>query len=645
MKTRLLSFVLLFIASASMLSAQAERNLLDNKAKQLTDEQLISSNFEPYAKYTDRAFWDSIIPVDYKKDIIRQAEKSAKYTYGTVPLTTYLAVKRNGNRMINEDHYKARRDNLRNLILGELAEGKGRFIDPIIDATWSLCEQTSWAISAHLNLQKQGVGVPDHSEPIIDLTVGEIGNLMGWSYYFFKDQFDAVNPLIAERIQDEVNRRIITPYLERTDLWWMGYIPGHLVNNWNPWCNFNVLTATMLTSDNEDTKARVMRKTLNSTDKFINYYKADGGCEEGPTYWDHAAGKLLEYLELVNRISNGNINIFNEPVVKRMGEYIALSHVGNGYYMNFADASAFAKGLSDIIYRYGNSTENKDLKQFAAYVMHSTDQSKKYVASTLDMTLQKMLIWHQLQNTPAIAYYPGHFFLEGTEVAGVRSKKGSTEGFFLAAKGGYNNESHNHNDVGTFSLYFNTDPILIDAGVGTYTAKTFSKDRYKIWTMQSGYHNLPMINGVQQAFGSDYKAQNMQFSNKGSIAQVSLNIANAYPAESACKYWNRSYKLDRKKGLEITDDFLLNEAKSANRVVFMVAKGVEKIEDGKLRLKGKKEALIFHYNKNQFNFEVEEVKLDDPRLSNVWGDKIYRLILTSKNNNTKDFYKFNITKN
>ena len=53
---------------------------------------------------------------------------------------------------------------------------------------------------------------------------------------------------------------------------------------------------------------------------------------------------------------------------------------------------------------------------------------------------------------------------------------------FVAAKGGFNNESHNHNDVGTFSLYVNTIPVIIDAGVGTYTKQTFGKDRYTIWT-------------------------------------------------------------------------------------------------------------------------------------------------------------------
>ncbi|MCG8499689.1 MAG: heparinase II/III-family protein, partial [Firmicutes bacterium] len=72
----------------------------------------------------------------------------------------------------------------------------------------------------------------------------------------------------------------------------------------------------------------------------------------------------------------------------------------------------------------------------------------------------------------------------------ARSKDGCKQGFFFAAKGGYNDKSHNHNDVGNFVLYYNGYPVFIDVGVGTYTAKTFSNKRYEIWTMQSEYHNL-----------------------------------------------------------------------------------------------------------------------------------------------------------
>ena len=75
----------------------------------------------------------------------------------------------------------------------------------------------------------------------------------------------------------------------------------------------------------------------------------------------------------------------------------------------------------------------------------------------------------------------------------ARSKDGSAEGLYLAAQGGHNAESHNHNDVGNFIVYADGQPAIIDVGVETYTAKTFSSQRYEIWTMQSAYHNLPSI--------------------------------------------------------------------------------------------------------------------------------------------------------
>ena len=99
---------------------------------------------------------------------------------------------------------------------------------------------------------------------------------------------------------------------------------------------------------------------------------------------------------------------------------------------------------------------------------------------------------------PDVTWYPE------TEFCYMKNKNG----MFVAAKGGFNNESHNHNDVGTFSLYVNTIPVILDAGVGTYTKQTFGKDRYTIWTMQSNYHNLPMINGIPQKYGQEYKATN-----------------------------------------------------------------------------------------------------------------------------------------
>lgn len=67
--------------------------------------------------------------------------------------------------------------------------------------------------------------------------------------------------------------------------------PGGLVNNWNPWCNFNVLQCFFLLENDRDKLAKAVYRTMTSVDHFINYTHGDGGCEEGPSYWGHAAGR------------------------------------------------------------------------------------------------------------------------------------------------------------------------------------------------------------------------------------------------------------------------------------------------------------------------------------------------------------------
>jgi hypothetical protein len=46
---------------------------------------------------------------------------------------------------------------------------------------------------------------------------------------------------------------------------------------------------------------------------------------------------------------------------------------------------------------------------------------------------------------------------------------------------------------GQFCDLYHGKPVIIDVGVKR-VRKTFSPQRYEIWTMQSAYHSLPTIN-------------------------------------------------------------------------------------------------------------------------------------------------------
>lgn len=638
-----ISFCLLFMAGISA-HAYTERNLLQKAAgseEQLKEALVMNQKWVPYPAYNDRAGWNELLGTN-KESLIRAGEKMLNYEWKVIRATDYLEYERSGERNIMQNPYEANRKAINALMLAELAEGKGRFIDQLINGAFYSCEMTSWVLSAHLVRQSTKRSLPDYREQVIDLGSGNFGSMLSWVYYFFHDSFDKIDPVISQRLRHTLQERILDPYMNNDREWWMAFQwkPGMIINNWNPWCNSNVLQCYLLLENDRDRLAKAVWRSMQSVDKFINFVKADGACEEGPSYWGHAAGKMYDYLQLLYDGTGGKISLFDQPIIKNMGEYIARSYVGNGWVVNFADASAKGGGDAPIIFRYGKAVGSDVMMQYAAYL--NSLSTRKSLSSGRDMfrTLQSLLYAKEMGEAEPSYQSPAYTWYPETEFCYMTNKAG----FFLAAKGGYNNESHNHNDAGTFSLYSNTTPVFIDAGVGTYTRQTFSNERYTIWTMQSNYHNLPMINGVPQSFGSRYKATATSFDPKRMT--FTANIATAYPEEAGVDKWIRSYTLNKNKGeVKIQDSFTLKELKEPNQVNFLTWGKIDVSSEGIVRIDVNGEKVELLYDKNTFTPSVETVALDDSRLSNVWGKEIYRLSLNARKMVKSGIYTFTIKQN
>lgn len=615
--------------------AYTERNLLQNSVtkEQLKEALVMNGAWVPYPAYSDREGWNSLLNDEDRQTLIKAGEKMLDYKWQVIRATDYLEYERSGERNIMQNPYEANRKAINVLMMAELAEGKGRFIDQLINGVFFSCEMTSWVLSAHLPRQSTKRSMPDWREQIIDLGSGNYGSMLAWVYYFFHDTFDKADPVISLRLRHELQERILDPYMENDREWWMAFYwkPGEIINNWNPWCNSNVLQCYLLLENDRDKLTDAVWRTMQSVDKFINFVKSDGACEEGTSYWGHAAGKMYDYLQILSDGTNGKVSLFNNPMIRRMGEYISRSYVGNGWVVNFADASAKGGGDAPLIYRYGRAVGSEEMMQFAAYLLKGKRPTIP-LGNDAFRTLQCVLLNKELEqtkpahNVPACTWYPETEFCYLT----------NNSGWFLATKGGFNNESHNHNDAGTFSLYINNTPMLIDAGVGTYTRQTFSSERYSIWTMQSNYHNLPMINGVPQRFGQEYKATNVVCKEKQRF--FSADISTAYPEEAAVNSWTRSYKLENKR-LVITDKFSLKETKAANQVNFLVWGDIDISKAGEISIKVGDEHATLEYPTN-FKATLETIELPDTRLSNVWGKQIYRIVLIDTQKKLEGNYKF-----
>ena len=615
----------------------------------------------PYPAYSDRDAWNSLTG-DRAGQLIANGEKYLDYEWRLAKATDYLDFERRGSRekmwQVNNGNHAA----LTTLTLAELAEGKGRFLDQIIDGVFLMTERTTWVHSYHQARQPSGRALADGRYLFIDLGAQQWASDLAVVWHFFHEEFDKVDPSISAALQRAMRRQIFEPYLDPAKekaQGWLGLNNNRPLNNWTAWCNANVILAFLLMDDDEAEMRAAVERSIRSMDRYITSASPDGACDEGPGYWSHAAGKLRDYLRTVSDASGGKMDFFSDPQVKAMGEYISRVYIGDGWSVNFSDASARSNGSVEEVFRYGADTGSDEMMDYAICLsdLQSPASFNKLKYTTTGYDINRVLdnlrydkaftkraddalaaaggdhrkMRAELRRSvPECTWYPEtkHFF----------ARNGN--GWFLAAKGGHNAESHNHNDVGSIVLFIDSVPLLVDAGVETYSRKTFSNDRYTLWTMQSSWHNLPDINGTGQMNGRNYKASSQ--SADQARKSFSADIAGAYPEEAACKSWKRTVSLGD-DSMTLTDTYVLTERKAPDCWHFLARGTValagelvdgKKLKKGEMVLTGfsddrsKVVRLKIAYPKELIP-TVEGKTIEDRHLGSAWGNSLCRISLTS----------------
>jgi len=164
-------------------SAQhTQRNLIAKRVSMdtLQGALLPREKWRPYPVAADRVAWESL-PADVRKDMVEGGEKQLKGDWPVLPVSVFMEYKRDGNRSHYEHLRSARRGRLLALTMAECAEGKGRFLDEVLNGLWATCEETYWGLPAHLGAQKAGPGLPDYAEPIVDLFAAETSQQVSWT--------------------------------------------------------------------------------------------------------------------------------------------------------------------------------------------------------------------------------------------------------------------------------------------------------------------------------------------------------------------------------------------------------------------------------------------------------------------------------
>ncbi len=638
MKRILFSTLCVLLLAAGSASAYVERNMLRNQADEAKLKTVLvpDQKWVPFPAYNDRAGWDKVMG-SWKETFIERGEKALDYRWQVVTATDYLTHNRGQSQGKADAHIGANLMAIIDLFFAELATGQGRYMDQLMDGTFAMCEVTSWVRSHHLSHQKSHRYFPEYDDNAIDLVAGDVGAVMAWVYYYFHEEFDKIEPEISRRLLHELDKRIMTPYLNDTHYGWKGdrFDPekNHL-NNWTPWCSINCLQVFALCEKDLDRFAKAAYMSMESVDKYLNNIEGDGCCDEGPTYWYQGPAKNFEYLEFLKWVTGGKVDALGNPMIRRMGEYITTSTIGNGWVVNFSDASAKGADNALIIYNYGKGVDSPLMKHYAAYALKGGPAPVMRDRFIIRM-FYSLLVKDELEKeTPELVFEPYTWYPE-TQICYMREK----DGFFVASKGGHNAQSHNHNDIGTVSLYYKAIPFLIDAGVGTYITKTFSSHRYEIWSMQANYHNVPMLNGIPEKEGRQYASRQATFDPK--TMTFAVDFAGTYPAEACVKSMLRKVSLKNGK-VTIKDSYSLSESRQAADFNWLTWGDVDIETPGKVSITVQGETVTLNYDGKKLEPVLETIVQDDPPLKRVWGDKIYRVTLRERKPAVKGNYTFTL---
>ncbi|WP_163543606.1 heparinase II/III family protein [Occultella kanbiaonis] len=592
----------------------------------------------PFPRAEDRAAWAAITPAN-SAILTRVSSAVADRPWPAPTYSQRLAFTRSGSRRAFEEPYFDRRRRLTALALALAAEPDRHDVDDLIDGLGFVLEEASWCLPAHdTQPGQQRRDLPDPQDPVLDLFAGETAATLSWIAWLHADRLAAAGGLL-ERIRAEISRRVLVPF-ETFGPAYTWYAVG---TNWNPWIVANVLTATVLHPPSPERTRAIVASALTSLDGYLAHAPQDGGCTEGIMYWWQSAARLYEAVDVLGWADpDGAAQVLAHPLLRSMVRYPLVVHLGGQWSASFGDGVSRVPqpgpGIDKdrhppaLLHRFALAVADDDV---AAMARTLTPELELPVAMYRSLVTLFDPNWPdggasgpEQPSPPAVV---GSYWLGESEVISLGSADGRLR---LVAKGGHNDEPHNHNDVGSFVLAVDGQPLLIDVGTGQYTAASFSPSRYDTWYLRSEFHSVPQVDGVGQSPGAQFRGEVLARDS----SSIRLELAGAYPAQAGLTSWQRELRL-ADDGLRITEQWALagrgdgagDDAEDPDvRVHLLLARPPVRAADGSLGLRGPDgDAVLAHLHVDAGDFElsVETIGLEDAILRGVWGPEIAKVVL------------------
>ena len=502
---------------------------------------------------SDRRAWQTLARTGMGPRTIKQAEKLVTEPIPELTDELYLDFSRTGNRTRCQRVLSQRHGRISVLVLAECFENHGRFLSSIEEAVRAVCSEKTWVLPAHDRQLSDFEGKTTR----IDLAVAGVSWSLATVDYWLGDKLS--DPL-RTLIRNELERRTFRPLegmVNKGDppMYWL-----RSTSNWNAVCLAGVTGAALAAIEDRHRRAFFVASAERYIQNFLAGFTDDGYCSEGIGYWNYGFGHFVLLAEAVHQATGGALDMLAYPKVKPITTFGRRIEILGGVYPAFADCSPRSRpGVSIMAHvsrRLGLGWTELERQARASVGRRSSHLP--------DLAL---LAWPALQAaSTGTAEHSPRSLRDWFSDAGIlicRPARDDARALGVALKGGHNAEHHNHNDVGTFVVARGGGAPLMDLGSETYTARTFSKDRYQSRALNSFGHPVPVVAGQLQRTGRAAAAKVLKADFSDPVDTLVLDLRAAY-AVKGLKKLERTFIYDRKDHgrLTVVDDVELDRPQS-----------------------------------------------------------------------------------
>ncbi|MES2653083.1 MAG: heparinase II/III family protein [Bacteroidota bacterium] len=502
---------------------------------------------EPYYK---RKVWDSLLKSgDY--DQFLRAMKD--YSFPPFSKDDYFSLSNGSASSSNAGltMMRKRAEGLAKVTWAECLQNEGKYTRMVEEGLRDILDQKSWVSPRSDHDFKNYNGV----EYSVELTSSLYAHTIAQTLYMMGNK---ISPTLRKEAMDALYTRIFNPIHRKisTQNDKNDFLTAD--NNWNHVCLAGLVGAALTVIEDKHERAVFTYIGEYYSRNGLAGFNDDGYCVEGVTYYNYGFGHYILLRENIWQATGGKIDLFDDPKVQKIARYAPNIEIINGVYPAISDCREGATPSEEMMI-YLNRSLALGITQYDTLANKGgTSNNRLNVMMAFPNSSSKSQPGKNIQKEGGNI----RSLFEQTGVLVCRPLPGSPANIGVALKGGHNDESHNHNDIGSYTVVQGNQIMAGDPGVIPYASNIFDpKYRYTYKTIGSFGHPVPLVAGTQQQPGVQARSRTVRTDFTKKKDNITLDIASAYDVPGLKKL-ERTMDYDRTGAGSITFTDSFEYAKS-----------------------------------------------------------------------------------